>query len=155
MLKKFTHQSGFTLLELLLVIAVLAVIAAMSRDSFSSFLGGAGLKDSAQMIAYDLRSTRNQAMNGANDRNWGIHFVNGANDYYEIFSSSTDYSDVAKEITRTDYLKNNAAFSNPPEASSLDVIFSKISGTTTAVGIVLGLGQEQQIIAVNSQGLVN
>lgn len=149
-----TASSGFTLMELLLVIAVLAVITAMSRDSFSSFLFGATAKDNAQAIAFDLRSARDQAMNGQDDRNWGVRFVNGADDYYEIFSSPAGYSDPAKEITRTDYLKSNVHFISPAEGDSQEVVFTKISGLTTAAEITVSSGQAQRTVSVNSQGLV-
>jgi prepilin-type N-terminal cleavage/methylation domain-containing protein len=150
-----TSKEGFTLLEILLVVGILVVIAAMSRDFYGSFVSGAQLSDNADTIIYDLRSTRDKAMNGQDDRIWGIHFVNGANDYYEIFSTPSDYTDLSKIINVTSYLKAGVSFSYPAESQSIDIIFNKISGTTTAANIILNSGLDTKTISVQGQGLVN
>lgn len=148
-------QTGFTLLELMLVIAILVILATMSRDFFGSFVPGAQLEDNAKTIIYDLRNTRDKAMNGQDDRLWGIHFINGASDYYEIFSTPTDYNDVAKTVILSNYLKNNIIFSSPVEGSSLDIIFGKISGQVASSSVIIKTGNNTRTISVGAQGLIN
>lgn len=148
-------KRGFTLLEILLVIGVLVVIAAMSRDFYGSFVGGAQLDENASTIIYDIRNTRDKAMNGQDDRLWGIHFVNGGADYYETFSSPTNYSDPAKAVNVTSYLKTGITFSYPSEGQNVDIIFSKIGGTTTPANILIQAGISTRTISIKGQGLVN
>jgi prepilin-type N-terminal cleavage/methylation domain-containing protein len=149
------YKSGFTLLELLLVIALMVIIAAMSRDFYGSFVSGAQLDANVRTIVYDLRNTRDKAMNGLSDQNWGVHFVNGASDYYEIFSSASDYSDLNKTIVVTTYLRNGNIFSSPAEGATTDVLFGKISGTSTAATIIVNAGQATKTITIKPEGLVN
>lgn len=148
-------QTGFTLLELMLVIAILVILATMSRDFFGSFVPGAQLEDNAKTIIYDLRNTRDKAMNGQDSRLWGIHFINGTSDYYEIFSTPTDYNDVAKTVILSSYLKNNIIFNSPAESSSLDIIFSKISGQVASSSVIIKTGNNTRTISIGAQGLIN
>lgn len=149
------QKSGFTLLELMLVIGVLVVIATMSRDFYGSFVPEAQVEENAKTIIYDLRNTRDKAMNGQDDRSWGVHFVNGASDYYEIFSTPTDYSDVGKTILLTSYLRNNITFNTPSEGGNLDIIFSKISGQVSSSSITIKSGSNQKTIFIKEQGLID
>ena len=155
MLKGNSHRSGFTLLELTLVIGMIVIIATMSRDFFGSFVGGAQLENNAKTIIFDLRNTRDKAMNGLEDRNWGIHFVNSTNDYYEIFSTPTNYSDLAKKILVTSYLQNSIIFSSPAEGVNSDIIFTKINGQAASSSIIIKAGINQRTISVQPQGLIN
>lgn len=155
MIKKLPNKGGFTLLEILLVIGILVVIAAMSRDFYGSFVSGAQLDANAKTIVYDIRNTRDKAMNGQDDRRWGLHFVNGASDYYETFSSPTDYSDGAKTIGVTTYLRNGIILTSPAEGFNTDIMFNKISGTTTAATIIIKAGNDTKTISVEGQGLIN
>lgn len=148
-------QTGFTLLELMLVIAILVILATMSRDFFGNFVPGVQLEDNAKTIIYDLRNTRDKAMNGQDDRLWGIHFINGASDYYEIFSTPTDYNDVAKTVILSSYLKNNIIFSSPAESSNLDIIFGKISGQVASSSVIIKSGNNTRTIFIGAQGLIN
>lgn len=152
--KQYTKQ-GFTLLELLLVIGVLVIIVAMSRDFYGSYVSGSQLGSSASMLSFDLRNTRDKAMNGQDDRNWGMNFVNGASDYYEIFSTPTDYANPAKTLITTFYLSNGITFSAPSEGNNINIIFNKISGTTTPAGIIINAGLDSKAISVQTQGLIN
>lgn len=150
-----SHSSGFTLLELMLVIGILVIIATMSRDFYGSFVPEAQVAENAKTIIYDLRNTRDKAMNGQDDRLWGIHFVNGASDYYEIFSTPTDYSNVLKTILVTSYLRNGIVFTSPAESSNLDIIFGKINGQVASSSITIKSGVNSKTVFVKEQGLIN
>lgn len=152
---KISNQSGFTLLEILLVVGILVVLAAISRDFYGSFVSGAQLDANAKTIIYDLRNTRDKAMNGQDARRWGVHFVNGASDYYETFSTPTDYSDGSKTIGVTTYLSSGVSFSYPAEGVNSDIIFEKISGTASATSIIISGQQNLKTISISSQGLIN
>jgi prepilin-type N-terminal cleavage/methylation domain-containing protein len=152
---KIFKKTGFTLLEMMLVIAMLAIIVFVSREFYGSFALDATVDNSAKTITFDLRNVRDRAMNGQNDSNWGIHFANASDDYYEIFSTPTNYADVAKVIESKNYLSGNIKFSSPSEGNNLDVIFTKVSGTTFDASVIIMYGTNQKTITVKAQGLIN
>ena len=149
-----SHSSGFTLLELMLVIGILVIIASMSRDFYGSYVPSAQLEDNAQTIIYDLRNTRDKAMNGQDSKLWGIHF-NGTSNYYEIFSTPTDYSDLTKTVLTTVYLRNNVIFSSPSTGNNLDIIFNKINGLTASSSVTVQSGSATRTVFIQAQGLIN
>lgn len=147
--------AGFTLLELMLVIAVLVILAAIGTSFYNNYANTTGLESNAGIIKEDLRGARDRAMNGAADRNWGAHLVNGNDDYYEIFSSPSDYADASKTVIDTVYLRNKVSFSAPAEGNSLDVVFTKISGTTTAASVIVASLGQTKTVSVSASGKVN
>lgn len=150
------NKSGFTLLELMLVMTILVIIAMVGREFYGNFALDANIDNSAKTIMFDLRSARDKAMNGQDSDNWGIHFVNGASDYYEIFSTPTNYASASTTIESTTYLSGNIVFSSPPSASSSDIIFNSISGlVATDTSVVILSGTNSRTISVKSQGLIN
>lgn len=73
------NKSGFTLLELMLVITILVIIAFIGKDFYANFALDANIDNSAKTIMFDLRSVRDKAMNSQSMngmtayKNWGIH----------------------------------------------------------------------------------
>lgn len=134
---KVKSQLGFTLLELMLVIALLAVLSTLATDFYTNFQRGSELEAASKSLARDIKRMRESALSGLSDNNWGVHMVNGATDYYEVFSSPTDYVNAAKIISATTSLPQNIYFSLPAEGVSQDILFSKIAATTTATSISL------------------
>ncbi len=133
-----TAQRGFTVLELLIIVAIISVIAAAGAGSYRNFGKAVELSSTAQVISAELRQMQAKAMIGAGGVKWGVRFVNGTpNDYYELFSTPTTYADANKDVTATTTLAKGTSFSDPAEGATKDIIFSKISGTTTASTVVI------------------
>jgi prepilin-type N-terminal cleavage/methylation domain-containing protein len=158
--RKFFSQSGFTLLELLLVMAIMVVLAAASTGIYLGAIRKIQLGEAGKRIIYDLKQTQANAMSNKKNQRWGVHFVNQTvgQDYYEIFSSSSTYADSSKVISSADFLPGKLEFSNPSDGLTKDIIFFKISGTTTAadaITIADPNSGNSQTIDITAQGNIN
>jgi prepilin-type N-terminal cleavage/methylation domain-containing protein len=147
-------RGGFTLLEVLLVTAIMALIAGFSVGIYRNYGKGIELNAARKNIIYDLRQMQARAASGENRRNWGAHFVNGAQDYYELFSTPTNYADAGKIIASVVNLPATITFTDPAEANNLDIIFSSISGGTGADSVTIGSESNNQTINVTASGAV-
>ncbi len=145
-------KNGFSLIELILVIAILVILSSLAVGYFRNFAKNVELEEISKKIISDLRNSREKAMSGENNLKWGTHFINGASDYYEIFSTPTDYS--GGTVSETSYLPSAIYFAEPGEGQNSDVIFSKITGTTTVKTITISSEGNQKTINVGSLGNV-
>lgn len=147
--------SGFTLIEVLIVAAVLVIIAVAGSGFYTNYNKSIEIDAVTQSLVFNLKQARSNSMIGVDGLKWGVHFVNSTADYYEIFSTPTDYSSAAKSITSKIYLSNGVTFSNPVSDATSDIIFNKISGNapTSQVGLVY-LGNNK-IINVSTIGNIS
>ena len=146
---------GFTLLEILIVISILVIISSIGVGSYLNYARNIEINSVTQNVIFDLKQTQSKAMTGEGSFKWGVHFVNSTRDYYEIFSTPTDYSDVSKVTTATNYLSSSISFSNPAEGFTKDIIFNKISGGTVATSIVLSSQYNTSTISISSIGNIS
>jgi prepilin-type N-terminal cleavage/methylation domain-containing protein len=96
-MRKTALQQGFTLLELLVVVAIITVMTGALIPGFSGYVTNQNLKQAQEHVKNDMRTVQNRAMAGAsadetingNQVNyWGIRFVQGATTY-DYFISDT------------------------------------------------------------------
>lgn len=146
------RTKGFTLVEVLLVTGILVVLAATIVSFYWDYAKRSELDLTAKEIIYDLKGVQASAMAGEDSLRWGIHFVNSADDYYELFSTPTDYSDVSVVIKATNYLASGVYFTQP--VSSSTIIFDRIRGTTAATStiIISSLAGGTKIITITPIG---
>lgn len=149
------NKKGFTLMEVLLTISIVVVIAGVGAGFYLNYAKNVELKSTANTLVSDLRQAQSKSMTGNGGLKWGVHFVNGDSDYYEIFSTSTDYGDEGKNIIFTRYLEYGIFFVEPSESSTKDVIFNKITGSTTESPIVLRSSDNIIIVNISSVGLIS
>lgn len=129
-----TRTRGFSLLELLMVIAILALLAGVGSTFYRGFVKSVELQSISKTMAEDFRYARSRAMIGEGGYKYGAHVVNtsGGSQYYLLFSTPSNYADASTTIMSTTTLSTGLTFSDPVSGSSKDIIFSKISGNPTA-----------------------
>src|SRR3989338_10927101 len=92
---------GFSLLEMIIAVGILVMLTVGSLGIYGNYSKNIELDSSVASIISDLKSAQSKSINGEQDLKWGIHFVNGATDYYEIFSTATDYgSEIGRASCR-------------------------------------------------------
>ena len=96
-----------------MVISILSILSVASVAVYRGFTRNLVLDTAAQEIISDLKRTQARAISGEGGWKWGVRFWNGADDYYEIFSTPSDYSSASTTVTDTRYLPGNVIFTNP------------------------------------------
>jgi len=130
---------GFSLIEAIVAIGILVILAAGSLGFYRNYSKNFELESFVDSITSDLKSVQSKSINGEDDLKWGVHLVNGTEDYYETFNTSTDYG--SGSVKTTIYLPGGITFSEPMEGVNKDIIYAKIYGTIasdTTVKIVSG-----------------
>lgn len=147
---------GFSLLELLIVISIMALLGAAGAGFYRNFVKNVEVESITKVLAGDLRTARSKAMIGEEGMKWGAHVVNsgaGSIQYYELFSTATNYA--AGTVVSTTTLPFGVAFSNPAAGASKDIIFTRISGTTTPETITVVSEGSTKSIVITSIGSIN
>jgi len=147
---------GFSLLELLIVMAIIALLGTAGVGYYRGFVKNVELQTVSKALAGDLRHVRSKSMIGEDGVKWGAHVVNtsGGSQYYELFSTPTNYADGSKLVISTTTLSTGLIFSDPIAGATKDIIFTKISGTTTAATVVVVSEGNYATTTVSSIGAV-
>lgn len=154
------YENGFSILELLISMAIIAIIAAAAGINLVNYYRATALEAASKDIVGELRLAQNRALmsqdgdsNNQGDK-WGVRFTNGADDYYETF-----YGNVYNSASTTQkiYLPTAVVFTLPAASSYTDVIFTNITGTTTATSTVISSadGSKSQTINIEASGRIN
>lgn len=144
-------KQGVTLLETLLVIGILVVLAVAGSGIYRNYSKNVEFESNVSALVSDLRSVQSKAINGEEGLKWGIRFVNGGSDYYEIFSTATDYTGAS--VKRTVYLSYGIIFSDPTEGGNKDIIFNRIRGTVDSqTQVEISFEGSMKTVVVNTIG---
>lgn len=161
---------GFSLLELLIVIAVLAILAVAASGSYFGFLRKGELDTAAQQVVAKLREAQGRSQASVDGYAWGVHFDDtnqgtNANRFVlfrgtcSVTTSTVCHLDTecpGGETCQNVQEEVNTLPSNVEIPSGgitlngggVDVIFSKLTGKTSKDGT----GASDEAIKVQSKG---
>ena len=102
-IKSMRKNSGFTLIELVIVIVVLVILAAVSVPIFLSWLPEYRLRSAADDLYAHLQHSKIQAIR--NNNNWALQFVESSNSYtiYSDYKDSSDTGTAVRTINLSDH----------------------------------------------------
>ena len=141
------HQKGFTLIELILVIAMITVIGGAVLPLSYKFLTRNDIELAAQKVVQSARRAEFLSASGNLDATWGIHVQTTDVTLFK----GTSY--LARDTSRDEKLSfDNAVIL----IGTTDFIFSKLSGYPVSAGTVTLTSQDNVVknVVINSRGMV-
>ncbi|MEW5908096.1 MAG: hypothetical protein AB1643_02870 [Patescibacteria group bacterium] len=139
-------HNGFTLVELLIILTLIIVIFSLTIPLGINFYKNQTLDEVATDILSNLRKAHNKAVFQKNDSAFGIKFFP---DSYILFQGNNFSSRIQDE---------DENFSLPYSINVngiSEIVFSKLSGTTTAGALIISSGSNSKTININEQGKVD
>jgi len=137
-------KTGFSLLELVIVITIIAILGTVGFVKLTDYFTRNNLEKDAQKIAFTLKNARDRSISQDRGFQWGVHFENPANGkgFYELFAG-TSYP--GQTIIRNN-LNTGVEFLNPSASSTLDILFSKVTGlASVSTTIVVALAEDNNV----------
>ncbi|MDD2656791.1 MAG: prepilin-type N-terminal cleavage/methylation domain-containing protein [Patescibacteria group bacterium] len=157
----FKNSKGFTLYELIVVLAITSIIVAAAVPVYGNFQGKLQLLDSSADIVQILRTARGQSLVGYNDSAHGVYFVinNSGVDSF-VFYQGDSYTARNQDYDQTTELKSVLAISNSSftlSNNNIDINFTKggLGLPNNTGSLILSHSiTGQKNISVNSFGMV-
>jgi Tfp pilus assembly protein FimT len=144
---KIDKYSGFTLVELLLIIALILIISLTSVSFYSRFIIQSAVLDTQDQLAESLQKAQIYSMTGKQNTPWGVNYSLNA---ITLFQGS-------------DYYTRNIAFdekfninSNITVSGISQIYFNRLIGTPSTTALISINGNNiSKTINVNAQGAIN
>jgi prepilin-type N-terminal cleavage/methylation domain-containing protein len=125
-MKNFYFKKGFTLMELLIVIALIAIFVAMTVPFTMDFYKEQVVEEQTANLANNLKVAQSHAQSGKNNSSWGIKFFE---DEYVLFMGDS-YSDAERN---TDYDKTYSISSGVTMEGVSEIVFEKGTGNAQII----------------------
>jgi prepilin-type N-terminal cleavage/methylation domain-containing protein len=157
------RKDGFTIIEIIIVIAIIATISAIMFVTLLGKKGGTDLTTTASQIGAILREAESRSMAQTQGAAWGVYFGNPTNTapfyalFYNAYSPTTTAGYYPLPVT-VGYTSATIA-----AGSSLSVTFSQVTGlpsVSTTVGLYIFNPQKNllttsSIVSIGASGVVS
>ena len=143
---------GFTLIELMIVIAIIGIIASMAMPSFQDTIERNRLKEAAESLKSDLMFARTEAIKQSTNLNVSIA-INGSSWCYGIDDDNTscDCSTSGDCAIKT---TDGSQFQGTSLDANDNTVFDSRRGTATAIGSTLSTDNYAARLIVSSGGRI-
>jgi type IV fimbrial biogenesis protein FimT len=149
MVMNFPSKTGFTLIELMIVIAVMAVMITIAAPTFQTYMAQSRLKGAAREVASDLMAARMQAIKENNK--FKVSFIindhqytildddnnNGTADSGET-TQTKDIQTTYHDVTIENYTNNPIFLSNGTATNLTTVTLSNSTGSRDVTVAITG-----------------
>ena len=148
MRKKLQNNSGFTLIEVLLVVALISITAGFSGVLYTDYQTRNELDLTAQKIAQGIRTAQINSQTMKDDSTWGIYMTDGEVTLFE----GVDYATRNTNLDYTQTVSNRVSHSGIGE-----IVFSKYYGVPSTTGTIdLTTPNNGAVqITINEKGIVD
>ena len=129
---KVKYNNGFTLIEILLVIAVFIILLTISVVALRPFQKQSDLQSSSQEIISALKRAQNRTLASENESTFGVFFDTSGQ--YILFKGAVYGADpLADEVSR---LPDSVEFSVVDLGGGDEIVFDRLDGTTSQPGSI-------------------
>lgn len=146
-------QRGMTFFEVLVVMGIFVIVGGFSLFVSMETYRGSSFRSDRDLLVATLQRARAQAMNNvcigacSDGTKHGMHIQS---DKYIIFQTNSDFAD--RDSAQDAPFESNTSITKNP--STLDIVFSQLSGATTATTLTLTGGGHTSVISIGSEGQI-
>ncbi len=126
-------RKGFTLIEILIVIAILAVLVTIIVSTFSLFNKNEAIKKDTETVVEVLQQARSQTLSSKNGSQYGVHFGTSK---ITLFTGAT-YSAGASTNSDTTLASTDTIVTVTLTGGGNDIVFTRLTGETAQNGTVV------------------
>jgi prepilin-type N-terminal cleavage/methylation domain-containing protein len=151
-MQRFHCRQGFTLIEIIVVIAIIFIITAFSVTAFRSLYRVSGERVAVQEVADALREAKNKSIASKDDSTYGVHIDT---------SSVTRFKGdayVLGHASNTVYTFEAGAFATGTLVETgVDIIFARLTGMPSATGTIYFFDSDStssSTVTIGSTGLI-
>lgn len=146
--KSSLKRNGFTMIELLLVVAIMGLVSGFSVPIYQSFLVKNDLDTAIISISQQIKRAQSLSVSGLEDSLWGIKLETGK----AIIFKGSDFSSRDILFDEIFEIPKSISISGVNE-----IIFSKLYGNPSSFGVITltSVNSDSRDIIINQKGVVD
>ena len=143
-------KKGFTLLEVLLVIAILTILSAVGIGYFHSSIVEVAAGSTMKTFVADIDAARGRALVGDRGMTWGV-LVDATANTWELYATTTRNYSADEFIPEIHPLPSGVVWIDP-KSGTRSIEFLPLSGASITTSFTMGYGAVKLQAAVDGTG---